>query len=212
MRYFRNYEIAKLYDVSQATVGKWVDAVKQGKLGLELFVHDGRAYIANTPENMKLMKGLAEERRKYRNNRAADVTTTNVSRLIGLWRSYYTYRSSDRGEDFESLHYVRLYPKGDSLIMETIPEANEAYMVARLTLDGNVATCSWQESTSPKGDYKGAMYHGAGQLIISEDGKSMKGKWVGFGKNMEVKTGPWEFTYLGDDMSVLDDLEIAPGQ
>ena len=96
--------------------------------------------------------------------------------------------------------------------METIPAANEAYMIVRFSIDGNIATGSWQEFTSPKGDYKGAMYHGVGQLIIAEDRKAMKGRWVGFGKNMEVKTGPWEFTYIGESLSVLDQLEVAPGQ
>jgi hypothetical protein len=42
------------------------------------------------------------------------------------------------------------------------------------------------------------------QLIISKDHKRMKGKWVGFGKEMEVKTGPWEFIYLGEDESAIE--------
>jgi hypothetical protein len=107
---------------------------------------------------------------------------------------------------------VRLYPKGDGFVIETVSKVNDSYMLARFSLDENVATGSWQQATSPKGDYQGVEYHGAGQLIVSDDGKRMVGKWVGFGKNMEVKTGPWEFTYLGNDPSVLDNLEIAPGQ
>jgi len=128
---------------------------------------------------------------------------TDTPTFPGIWLSKYTYHSSVRDADLESQLYIRIFPKGDVLVMETIPETNDSYLHARFTLDGRVATGTWQESTSPDGDYKGATYHGAGQLILSEDGKSFKGKWVGFGKKMEVKTGPWELTYLGEDMSVI---------
>jgi len=138
--------------------------------------------------------------------------TVSIKQLSGFWRSEYTYKSSDHHEERKSIQYVRLLPKDHGFVMETVKKVNEAYMLARFSLDGSVATCSWQQSTSPKGDYKGTLYHGAGQLIISDDAKHMSGKWVGFGKNMEVKTGPWEFTYLGDDASVIDKLDIATGQ
>jgi len=129
------------------------------------------------------------------------MTTNNLS---GIWRSDYTYRSSAREKDFDSSHYVRMYPKGGELVVESVPDLNSSYLVARFWLDGDVATGSWQEVTSLESEYKGAIYHGAAQLIISEDHKSMKGKWVGFGKKMEVKTGPWTFTYLGEDVSVVE--------
>lgn len=138
--------------------------------------------------------------------------TINDITLSGIWRSDYTYYSSDRKKDIVAVHYVRILPRKDGFVAETTQEANEAYMLARFSLDGNVATGTWQEGTSPKRDYKGVIYHGAGQLIVSDDGKHLKGKWVGFGKNMEVKTGPWEFTYLGKDVSVLKSVEKAAGQ
>jgi hypothetical protein len=123
----------------------------------------------------------------------------------GIWRSDYTYHSSDLNEDRLSQHYVRMYPKGNELIIESVPGLNDSYMLARFSIDSNVVTGSWQEVTDPKGSYKGIIYHGAGQLIISDDRKEMKGKWVGFGKNMEVKTGPWKFTYIAEDEDALKD-------
>ncbi len=128
---------------------------------------------------------------------------TMTNQFSGIWRSDYTYHSSDRDEDLLSQHYVRIYPKGNELIIESSPGVNESYMLARFTMDGNVLTGSWQEVTDPKGDYKGTIYYGAAQLILTDDGKKMKGKWVGFGKNMEVKTGPWEFVYVGEDEKAL---------
>jgi len=135
-----------------------------------------------------------------------------ADQLSGIWRTNYTYHSSDRNKDLVSVHYVRVYPKEHGVVIETIPGVNDSYMHARFSLEDNIATGSWQEGTSPEGDYKGVIYHGAAQLIISQDGKHMKGKWVGFGKNMEVKTGPWEFTFLGKDDSILRDVEAAHGQ
>jgi hypothetical protein len=133
-----------------------------------------------------------------------------TNKFSGVWQSTYVYHSSIRDADIESKHYVRLYPKGDLLIMETIPDKNDSYMLARFNLDGKIATGTWQEGTSPKGDYKGVIYHGAGQLILSDDGKKFTGKWVGFGKKMEIKTGNWQFVYLGEDESVISDR--AAGQ
>ncbi len=126
------------------------------------------------------------------------------SNFSGIWRSDYTYHNSERDEDRLSQHYVRMYPKGSELIIESVPELNDSYTLARFSIDGNVATGSWQEVTDPKGDYQGTIYHGAAQLIVAEDGKSLEGKWVGFGKNMEVKTGPWKFVYIGESVDDID--------
>lgn len=131
--------------------------------------------------------------------------TPTSNDFSGIWRSDYTYHNSELDEDRLSQHYVRMYPKGNELIVESVPGLNESYMLARFSIDGNVATGSWQEVTDPKGDYKGIIYHGAAQLIISEDQRKLKGKWVGFGKEMEVKTGPWAFSYIGEDEDSLKD-------
>lgn len=133
-----------------------------------------------------------------------DATITSKD-FSGIWRSDYTYHNSDLNEDRLSQHYVRMYPKGNELIVESVPGLNESYMLARFSIDGNVATGSWQEVTDPNGDYKGIIYHGAAQLIITDDQKKLKGKWVGFGKNMEVKTGPWAFSYIAEDEDALKD-------
>jgi hypothetical protein len=35
---------------------------------------------------------------------------------------------------------------------------------------------------------------------LDEDGKAMRGKWVGFGENMVVKTGDWEIVCTGEEL------------
>jgi len=61
-----------------------------------------------------------------------------------------------------------------------------------LTIDGSVVTGSWVEQTAKDGYYRGARYHGAIQMLIEPTGTRMAGKWVGFGKEMDINTGPWE--------------------
>lgn len=67
MLYFTHQELAYTYHVSVKTVRNWVDAAKQGKLGLELYDHGGRQYVANTAVNIEIIKELANKGKKYRN-------------------------------------------------------------------------------------------------------------------------------------------------
>lgn len=119
----------------------------------------------------------------------------------GIWRSHYRYPSTSRKTDFDGKHLVRVHQYDKQLIIESIPEKiNKSYLMLHLTLNGGVATGSWQEETNPTGYYKGAVYYGAIQVVVSDDKKRMDGKWLGFGKDMEVEVGPWMFSYIGEDM------------
>lgn len=118
--------------------------------------------------------------------------------LTGIWRSTYRYTSSSRNGEFTSEHYMRLKRQGPSLVLESLPRDSRSYLLIRLLLDGNIATGSWQEETDPHGYYKGAMYHGAIQMVLHDGGKKMQGKWLGYGKDKAVNVGPWELTYVGD--------------
>jgi hypothetical protein len=83
-------------------------------------------------------------------------------------------------------------------VFESVPHKNKSYLFIRLFVDGNIATGSWQEETDPQGYYKGAIYHGAIQLTLHNNGKTMRGKWLGYGKDMQINVGPWELAYVGD--------------
>ena len=122
----------------------------------------------------------------------------------GIWLSRYEYPSSTREGRFESKNYVKFHRKGHNLVAESVPGANESYLVARFSVDNNVATGTWQEQMSPDGYYQGAIYHGAAQLIIDRDAKRISGKWVGFGKDMQVNDGSWEFVYVGETLPHAD--------
>lgn len=132
--------------------------------------------------------------------------------FTGIWRSHYTYPSSTREGEFEGNHFMRAQLVDGQLVMESesVKNVQQSYIIVRLTLNdnGKIATGTWQESTDPNGYYKGTNYYGALQLVISDDGKHMRGKWLGFGRNMEVNVGPWELEYLGKELPA--DAKLAP--
>jgi hypothetical protein len=124
-----------------------------------------------------------------------DTTYTLDHAFTGIWLSEYTYHSTTKDADINAKGYVRVFEKDTTLVIESVPGLMESYCLLRLTKDGDILTGSWQEHTSPHGDYKGAVYYGAIQMVLSDNGKAMSGQWVGFGKRMDIKTGPWKITF-----------------
>ncbi|MFU8851613.1 helix-turn-helix domain-containing protein [Micromonospora sp. SL1-18] len=113
----------------------------------------------------------------------------------GVWLSRYQYHSSGRGESFAGQHYVVVLQHGDRLTARSLPGSAASSLSLDLTVDGSVVTGTWVEQTDPAGYYRGARYHGAIQLLAEPTGRRMAGKWVGFGKDMDVNTGPWELVF-----------------
>lgn len=113
----------------------------------------------------------------------------------GVWLSKYEYFSSGRESSFVGLHYVVLLQHGNRLTVRSLPDASSnpnSPLTMDLTLDGSVITGTWVEQTAGDGYYRGARYHGAIQMLVEPTGTRMAGKWIGFGKDMDVNTGPWE--------------------
>jgi len=79
-------------------------------------------------------------------------------------------------------------------------------VINNLTVDGSVVTGIWVEQTADDGYYRGARYHGAIQLLVEPTGRRIAGKWVGFGKEMGINTGPWELIFqdASTDKATLD--------
>ena len=119
----------------------------------------------------------------------------------GIWHSHYRYPSTSRNADFVDDHLVRVHQYDRQIIIESLPDQKgKSYLMLHLTLQGGVATGTWQEETERHGYYKGAVYYGAIQVVIDKDKKHMQGKWLGFGKDMGVEVGPWSFTYVGEEV------------
>lgn len=115
----------------------------------------------------------------------------------GVWRSSYRYSGQGPEQVRDTEHYVTMHKMGNQLIVESVPNTEGSYMMARFSLDGQVATGSYQSQNSPRSSVKGGLYFGAAQLILDKDGKALRGKGVGFGKNMEIKVTDWELVHIG---------------
>jgi transcriptional regulator with XRE-family HTH domain len=123
------------------------------------------------------------------------VTARNLS---GVWLSRYEYFSSGRDETLFGIHYVVVLQHGNRLAVRSLPNASlnpNSPLTMDLTVDGNVVTGTWVEQTADDGYYRGARYHGAIQMLVEPTGRRMVGKWVGFGKEMDTNTGPWELIF-----------------
>src|ERR1017187_2880403 len=75
MPYFKHQEIAGAYHVSLKTIHNWISATKAGKCDLELYDESGRAYVVNSPNNVRILTALADDGKKYRNALHAKVAT-----------------------------------------------------------------------------------------------------------------------------------------
>lgn len=124
----------------------------------------------------------------------------------GIWLSRYEFFSSSRDNTFTGLHHVILTHHGNRITGHSLPNASfnpDSPLSFDLTVDRNIVTGTWVEQTAQDGYYQGARYHGAIQLLLDPTGRRMAGKWVGFGKEFDVNTGPWELRLL--DRSTTDE-------
>lgn len=129
---------------------------------------------------------------------ALPVATAQMAQMAGysgIWLSRYEYYSSSRGESLADLRYVVVLQHGDRLTVRGLPGASTSLLTMDLTVDTAVVTGTWVEQTEAHGYYKGARYHGAVQMFADPTGRRMSGKWVGFGKELEINSGPWELAF-----------------
>lgn len=114
----------------------------------------------------------------------------------GVWLSRYEYFSSSRNEALVNSHYVVILQHDDRLTVRSIHGEGKSLLTMDLGVDGSVVTGSWMEETETDGYYRGARYHGAIQMLAEPTGRRITGKWVGFGKDMDINTGPWVLTFI----------------
>lgn len=113
----------------------------------------------------------------------------------GVWLSRYEYYSSGRGATFTGVHHVIVLQHDDRLTVRSLPGSAASTLSMDMTVDGPVITGVWVEQTEVDGYYRGARYHGAIQMLVEPTGRRMTGKWVGFGKEMDINTGPWSLIF-----------------
>jgi hypothetical protein len=114
-----------------------------------------------------------------------------------LWRCTYWYPSNTHVGDDVSEYQMTLQRMGNKLVFESVPNEEGSYMLVRLTVSDNIATGTWHETTSPRGEFVGANYSGSGQMVVNPDTDYMEGKWAGAGydhklRRMRIYSGNWE--------------------
>jgi hypothetical protein len=119
----------------------------------------------------------------------------------GIWLSRYEFFSSGRDAAFEGKHMALVVQTGEHITVRSLPNSNPSTMAMTLTLDGMVVTGTWFEQTEADGYYRGARYHGAIQMIADPTGRRLAGKWIGFGRQGEVNSGPWSLTFVDSSTS-----------
>lgn len=136
-------------------------------------------------------------------NGAPTPQTAPRGNYSGVWRSRYEFVSSGRDNAvFVGLHHVVLLQHGNRITVRSLPNASanpNSPLTMDLQVDGATVTGTWSEQTAPDGYYRGARYFGAIQMLVEPTGRRMAGKWVGFGKEFDVNTGPWELRLLDSD-------------
>lgn len=119
----------------------------------------------------------------------------------GTWHCTYWYPSNVHAGEDTSEYDVTVTRSGNQLILESKPTENGSYILIRLSLEDDIATGTWHETTAPEGAFKGMVYSGALQLIVNKDATVMEGKWVGIGRDYEMNrpdiyTGKWKLNKL----------------
>lgn len=119
----------------------------------------------------------------------------------GVWRSIH-YKTCD-GVTSQTEHYMMLRAIGNELVMESLSSISGSYLLARFTLDGNVATGSYQSQrvSHKPNDNALSLYHGAAQLILEKNGKAFRGQGVGYDRHMEVQSTIWEVVRIGQHVA-----------
>lgn len=121
--------------------------------------------------------------------------------LNGIWLSRYEYESSSRNAIFTAAHYVLLLQQDARLLVRSLPGTAPGRLMMDLTVNVLALTGTWTEETNPAGYYRGAVYHGAVQMLLEPSRTRMSGKWVGFGRDLDVNTGPWSLQLVDHDTS-----------
>lgn len=108
----------------------------------------------------------------------------------GLWYSTYNFDSSKSRVQKDIIEIKRF---GKHIIGNQL--TNDKQVLKGKLQYEIYFTGTWENIS------RGDIYHGSFQFVLDPDGKSMKGRWLGFKKNQEVQSGEWILQLLSPDIS-----------
>lgn len=123
--------------------------------------------------------------------------------ITGSWQCTYWFPSNSQPGAEEASQYTGTVLKtgkgGKQLVFESQPNASGSYLIVRMSIDADLATGTWHESTSPTGEFEGSQYSGAFQALVDESGDMIEGKWAGVGQEKgqrQIYTGRIQLSRL----------------
>lgn len=127
------------------------------------------------------------------------MTDHDFKTFSGSWFVKVTYPNKDDSGIDTTINRMEAQKLGKEIVFTSEPNEEGSHMVIRLSVDEDIATGTWHETTAPSGQYAGAMYSGAGQLLITDDGTTMNGQWAGAGIDHEqdkpnIYVGTWKLS------------------
>lgn len=127
------------------------------------------------------------------------MTDQDYKTFSGSWYVRVTYPNQDESGIDTTINRMEAQKIGNEIVFTSEPNNEGSHMVIRLSMDGSIATGTWHETTSPTGPFEGTMYSGAGQLLVSEDGREMEGQWAGAGIDRKqdkpnIYVGTWKLS------------------
>jgi hypothetical protein len=108
------------------------------------------------------------------------------AKFRGRWQTTYEYDRDGRKTD-DPVLFVKQFRRWIRATGTSTKDKSQFVVRAKLTESG-VITGDWEEWT-PAGRY----YYGSFQLNVSPEFSTMKGQWVGIGKDRRVKNGVWDW-------------------
>ena len=115
--------------------------------------------------------------------------------LIGTWRSHYEYGQGPSNKPSFNEHIIQFSQAGDGWVGVSLPskEGSKVKLNVRQSQDPHGQFIGeWQVHTSPSGYYAGYTFNGLVLLLLSEDGRELKGEWIGATRTSgTVKHGSW---------------------
>lgn len=189
-------EAAEKLDISKGTLVNWIARAGWTKLvANQRMEYDQRAHYLTGAQLEKLAK---DHRRTLQEATDIDVPATEpLTRLSGVWRSRYSVPSGPEDTPIEIEQDVLISHRGEYLVLKSLPDESGS-LSARFTLDGHIATGTYRSERMLEGATKKTVYHGAAQLIFDQVGRVLRGKGVGFSRDMRIKTSDWELSYIGE--------------
>jgi uncharacterized SAM-dependent methyltransferase len=146
VKYFKNTELAKIYNVSEKSVRNWISAAQEGKLDLQLFEQNGRQWVANTIKNTRIIEELAARGKKYKNARSHKIVMPrpefyklytpkqifDIASNIDIYREIpRQYNYFDGGADYWDKYTHRLFDEPNPNILTStlkLIDINQTYI------------------------------------------------------------------------------------